>query len=277
MNRKDKKLQEENIAAREKGLIIVQELERVVRTFNEVLKDKDDCAKSMEADLQGLGKTLEKNLDSQRFLDRNLITYDNNINEILLNLQHLEDEERTYAGQYECLLKGKGIEIEDENQEPDDPSASDAIPTGNDNSDLDSLEKLRNRREKFLQNLNQEFKSLEENLVSIVNLRTELEESRNEIKVKKAHALEKKASLEEEGEKLLNKVGRLESELETTIREEKNLIEQSVKMIKQIENNLELDENTDHVLFSSLSLAESAETTSTSETSGNGHKIAIGT
>lgn len=275
MNRKDIKLQEENIAAREKGLIIVHELERVVRTFNKVLKDKDDCAKSMEADLQGLGKILTENLDSQHVLDRNFETYDKNINEILLNLQHLEDEERTYAGRYESLLKGIGIE--DENQESGDSSASDAIPADNDNLDLDTLEKLRNRRENFFQILNQEFNSLEENLESIDNLRNELEESRNEIRVKKAHALEKKTSLKEEGKKLLNEVGRLESELETTILEEKNLVEQSVIMIKQVENSLELDENTDHVLFSSLASAESAETSSASGPFDNGHKIAIRT
>jgi hypothetical protein len=257
MNRKDTEIQADNIAAREKGLILVREFERVVITFNKVLKYKDDSVKSIEADLRRLVKNLQENLDSQNSIERNFEIYDNNTEKILLNLQQLEGEERTHAARYERLLKGVGIE--GDNQEAESSPAHDAIPADNDKDDLDTLEVLRNRRENFLSNLSQEFKSLEEKLSSINKLRKELEASRNEIREKKAHALNKKEVLEEEGKKLLNEVGRLENELETTILEEKNLIEQSAKMIKQVESSLELDEKTDHVLFSSLSLAESSE------------------
>lgn len=257
MNRKDSKIQEENIAVREKGLLIVREFDRVIRTFNKVLKYKDECAKSMEAELRELVKSLQENLDSQNAIDRNFEIYDSNIEKVLLNLQHVEGEERTHSGKYERLLKGVGIEAE--NQDPETSSAPDAVPADNDKDDLDTLEILRNRRESFLKNLSQEFESLEEKLGSINKLRKELEESRNEIREKKAHSLEKKEALEEEGKKLLNEVGRLEKELEITVLEEKNLIEESVKMIKQVEISLELDEQIDHVLFSSLTLAESAE------------------
>jgi len=265
MNRKDSKIQEENIAVREKGLLIVREFDRVIRTFNKVLKYKDECAKSMEANLRGLTKSLQENLDNQNTIDRNFEIYDSNIEKILLNLQHVEGEERTHSGKYERLLKGVGIEAE--NQESEMSSAPDTISADNDKDDVDTLERLRNRRESFLNNLSQEFASLEEKLTSISKLRKELEESRNEIREKKAHSLEKKEALEEEGKKLLNEVGRLENELEITVLEEKNLIEESVKMIKQVENSLELDEKIDHVLFSSLTLAESAETSPEDETS----------
>jgi Skp family chaperone for outer membrane proteins len=261
MKRKDSKTQEENIAIREKGLIIAREFDRVIRTFNKVLEHKDNCAKSMEADLQGMGKSLQENLDSQYEIDRNFELYNNNIEKITLNLQQLESEERTHAGRYERLLKGVGIESD--YQEPE--TSPDAVTSDNDQDSLDNLEQLRNRRESFLKNLNQEFLSLEEKLTSIDKLRKELEDSRNEIREKKAHSLEKKDALEEEGKKLLNEVGRLENDLETTVLEEKNLIEESVKMIQKVESCLELDEKIDHVLFSSLTLAESAETTSDSE------------
>jgi chromosome segregation ATPase len=261
MNRKDSKVQEENIATREKGLIIARELDRVIRTFNKVLEHKDSCAKSMEADLQGMGSRLQENLDSQYEIDRNFELYNNNIEKISLNLQQLESEERTHSGRYERLLKGVGIESDFKDSE----TSSDAVPADNDQDSLDTMEQLRNRREKFLNNLNQEFLSLEEKLTSIDKLRKELEESRNEIREKKAHSLEKKDALEEEGKKLLNEVGRLESELETTVLEEKNLIEESVKIIQKVESCLELDEKIDHVLFSYLTLAESAETSSDSE------------
>lgn len=258
MKRKDSKIQEENIAAREKGLIIVREFDRVIRTFNKVLEHKDECAKSMESDLQEMVKALQINLDSQYEIDRNFEVYNSNIEKITLNLQQLESEERTHSGRYERLLKGVGIESDFGEPEPD--PVVENFPADNDQDNLDTLEKLRNRRESFLNNLSQEFKSLEEKLASIGKLRKELEGSRNEIRDKKAHSLEKKDALEEEGKKLLNEVGRLENDLETSVLEEKNLIEESIKIIEKVESSLELDEKTDHVLFSSLALAEPEET-----------------
>jgi septal ring factor EnvC (AmiA/AmiB activator) len=258
MKRKDSKIQEENIAAREKGLIIVREFDRVIRTFNKVLEHKDNCAKSMESDLQGLVNALQVNLDSQYEIDRNFEVYNSNIEKITLNLQQLESEERTHSGRYERLLKGVGIEGDFEESGGETMSENSSVDNGPDK--LETLEKLRNRRESFLNNLSQEFKSLEEKLTSIGKLRKELEGSRNEIRDKKAHSLEKKDVLEEEGKKLLNEVGRLENDLETSILEEKNLIEESNKIIEKVENSLELDEKTDHVLFSSLALSESGET-----------------
>jgi chromosome segregation ATPase len=215
----------------------------------------------METDLQGLGKNLQENLDNQYEIDRNFELYNNSIEKISLNLQQLESEERTHASRYERLLKGVGIE--GDFQEPG--ISSDTVPTGNDPDDLDTLEQLRNRRESFLNNLSQEFSNLEEKLASISKLKRELEDSRNEMREKKARSLEKKDALEEEGKKLLNEVGRLEKDLETTVLEEKNLIEESVKIIQKVESCLELDEKVDHVLFSSLTLAESAEIPSESE------------
>jgi len=272
MNRKDSELQDENIATREKGLIVAREFGRVVRTFNKVLKYKDNLAKSLEADLQGLVKNMQENLDNQHALDRNLEVYDNNSEKIILNLQHLEGEERTHVGRYERLLRGIGIEAENpESDNPPGPDASPDNPDSSDEGDLDVLQKLRVRGGYFLDNLNHEFKNLEEKLGSINKLRKELEASHNEIKQKKAQALENKETLEEQGKKLLNEVGRLESELETTILEEKNLIEESGKMVKQVENGLELDEKVDHVLFSSLTLAGSAEISPDSDPPGNEH------
>ena len=266
MNRKDSKLQEENIAAREKGLIVAREFVRTVRTFNKILKYKENCAKSLEADLQGLTVSLQENLDDQHTLSRDFEIFDTNSEKIILNLQHLEGEGRTHVVRYERLLRGIGIE--GENPESEDPSAPDAIPV-NDEADLQNLEKLRARRKSFLENLNLEFRNLEEKLGSIEKLRNELEDSHNELRQKKAQALEKKEALEEQGKKLLNEVGRFENDLETTIHEENNLIEEFVNMVKQVENSLELDESIDHVLFSSLTLAESAETLSASGPSDN--------
>ena len=268
MNRKDSKLQEENIAAREKGLIVAREFVRAVRTFNKILKYKENCAKCLEADLQGLAVSLQENLDDQHTLSRNFEIFDTNSEKIILNLQHLEGEGRTHVVRYERLLRGIGIE--GENPESENPPAPEAIPA-NDEADLGNLEKLRTRRESFLENLNLDFKNLEEKLGSIEKLKNELEESRNELRQKKAQALEKKEALEEQGKKLLNEVVRLESELETTIREEKNLIEEFVKMVKQVENSMEFDENADHVLFSFLTLAESAETSSPNGPSSKGN------
>jgi chromosome segregation ATPase len=214
-------------------------------------------------DLQRLAKNLQENLDSQQALDRNFDIYDTNSEKVILNLQHLESEERAYKSRYDRLLRGIGIESE--NQDSEIASAPENEPANIPNDDPESLEKLRHRRESFLENLQVDFENLEEKLASIEKLRKELEDSRNEMRQKKGRALEQKEALEEQGKKLLNEVGRLESELETTIFEEKGLIEESIKMVQQVESSLELNEEIDHILFSSLTLAESAESPAENE------------
>lgn len=262
MNRKNLNLQEENNAIREKGLIIVRELDRLVSTVNSALKDKDDGVKSIEACLEGLGETLQENLNCQYVLESNFETYEKNIEKILIKLQHIENEERTYTGQYERLLKG--INSEGETQGDETTAASENIPANNDKDDIEAFEILKNRRENYIQNLSQEFKNIETKLISISSLRKELEETCGETREKKTYALEKKEALEDEGRKLLSEVERLESELEKMILEEKYLIEESDKMIKKVEGCLEIDEKMDHVLFSSETPVDSAEAASTS-------------
>lgn len=261
MNRKDLNLQKENNATREKGLNIVRELDRVVSTVNTALKDKDDRVKSIEACLQGLGETLQENLNCQYVLESNFETYDKDIETILLNQQHIENEERTYTGQIQRLLKG--INSEGEIQGEETTTAPNNIPANNDTDNIDALEILKNRRENYLQNLSQEFNNIEAKLASVNSLRKELEESCSETREKKTYALEKMEALEDEGIKLLNEVERLGSELETMILEEKYLIEESVKIINKVEGCLEMDEKMDHALFSSENPVDSAEATST--------------
>lgn len=260
MSQNDSELKDENIAAREKGLIVAREFDRVVHTFNKVLKYKEDCVKSLKADLHGMAKNLQENLDAQHALSRNLEIFDANSEKIALNLQQLEGEQRVHAGRYEDLLKG--VEINGAGLESENSPATDVDPDENNESGSGTLEKLRIRRDKFIENLNHEFQNLDEKLASIEKLKNELEESHKENRQKKVQAWEKKEALEEQGKKLLNEVGRLERELETTILEEKNLIEGSAEMVRQVENSLELDEKIDHVLFSSLTLAEPTEASS---------------
>ena len=128
MSRNDSKLQEENIAAREKGLIVAREFDRVVRTFNKVLKYKENCAKCLETDLQGLAESLQENLDNQNALNRNFEIFDSNSEKIILNLQQLEGEERNHVVRYERLLRGIGID--GENPESEDPCCSSWVGSG---------------------------------------------------------------------------------------------------------------------------------------------------
>jgi len=274
MNQNNTKLLEENIATRDKGLVVVREFDRVMRAFNRVLNNKGDRAKSIESDLQGLGKILEENLECLYEIDRDFVVYNNNIENIIIKLQHLEDEEETLTSCYDRLLNGVGIE--GDNLESDATLADDCISDENENQDLVKLEKLRERREKFLQNLSQEFESLEEKMTSINKLRQELEGSRDEIREKKVNSLDRKKALEEEGKKLLHEVGRLESELETIVLEEKKLIEESERIIKCVESSLKLDETIDQALFSSQTYNETDEVSVASELSGNRHMIVIG-
>lgn len=268
INRQISKPQEEIIATRENGLIVARDFDRVMSTFNKVLKYKENYVKSLEFDLQGLEKSLKDNLGKQNVCNRYFKIVDNKSEKIRLELQHLKEEERTHVVQYKRLLGGMGIQ--DENQELEKTPVTEGIPAnGEDNGDI--LETFGFRKESCLESLNQEFDIFEEKLGSIENVRNELKESCNELKDKRVKVLKKKEALEDQVEKLFHEIGRVESKLETTIREVNFLTEEYVKMVKQVENALKLDEKLYHVLFSSLTLAESAETSSASEPSKNGY------
>lgn len=239
MKRQNSKPQEEFITARENGLIVAREFDRVVRTFNKVLNYKENFIKSLESDLQELAKSLKENQNKQNVCNRYFKIVDNHSEKIRLDLQHLKGEERTYVVEYERLLRGMGVQVE--NTESEKTSEPEAMSVkGEFNTDI--LEKLRIPKGSYIESLNQEFDNLEEKLRSIEDVRSKLEESCNELKPKKAKVLEKKETLKDHENKLLNEIERLESELGTTISEEKILTEEFEKMVKQVENGLKLDQ-----------------------------------
>ncbi len=264
MNRKNSKPKEGVITPRENGLIVAREFNRVMRTFNKVLNHKEINIKSLDSDLQGLTKRLKENQRKQKVCDRYYKIVDNNSEKIRLDLQHLKGEESAHVAQYERLLTGIGGES------PESERTADTKAISDNDDNIDILEIFRIRKESYLESLNQEFDNLEEKLRSIENVRNELEESCNELKPKRARVLEKKEALEGDENILLNEVGRLESDLETTTREESILTEELVKMVKQVENGLELDEKIDHILISSLAQLKSSKTSSASGTSSKG-------
>lgn len=259
MNQMDPLIAEENIAVREKALIVSREFDRIVNTFRRVLEFKEKYGKSLEEKFDALKIQLKDNLDQLEEVNRNIEVYDSNSEKIISNLKQLDDDDRKFTDQYERLLRGIGLEGKGLGAENLDNSNL-SSPNGSDGQEL--RERLMSRRGEFLENLKHSFDKLDENLASINDLKKELNESRIEISQRKLKALENKKELEEMGKKIVNDVGRLENELATTTVEEKTLIDEFSKIVGHVESCLELDEATDHVLFSSLSIVESPETTS---------------
>jgi chromosome segregation ATPase len=258
MNQMDPYIAEENIAVREKALIVAREFDRIVNTFKKVLEFKEKYGKSLEEKFDDLKIKLKDNLDQLEEVNHSIEIYDRNSEKIISNLKQLDDDERKFTDQYERLLRGIGLDgkgLGGENFENSNISS----PNGSDGQEL--RERLLCRRGEFLENLKHHFDKLDENLASVNDLKKELNESRTEISQRKFQALEKKEELEEMGKKIVNDVGRLENELATTTVEEKTLIDEFSKIVSHVESCLELDEATDHVLFSSLSIVESPENT----------------
>ncbi|GJL78132.1 MAG: hypothetical protein NPINA01_11210 [Nitrospinaceae bacterium] len=260
MSQKDPKIAEENIAVREKASIIAREFDRTVNTFKRVLEFKEKYGKNLEEKFEDLKISLKENLEELEEVNQNIEVFDTNSEKIIIHLKQLEEDEKKYTDQYEKLLRGVGVEERNLEAENSDNSHS---PSSNESDEYErELSKiLMKRREEFLENLKSNFDKLDEKLASIGTLKKELDESRTEISQRKLQALDKKKEMEEKGKKLVKEVGRLESELETTIREEKTLIAEFSRIVSHVENSLELDETTDSVLFSALSIAESPENT----------------
>jgi hypothetical protein len=99
-------------------------------------------------------------------------------------------------------------------------------------------------------------------LFSIEKLRAELERARSEILVKKDDAHKQMAVLEEDGSRYLEDVKHREKELESSLDEERLLINEFNRLVNDAEKTLEISDEIDHILFTYLTPAESNDTTS---------------
>ena len=97
---------------------------------------------------------------------------------------------------------------------------------------------------------------MDDELASIEKLSRELVQARAEISVKKEDAVGKEATLEKTSSELRTDVSRIELELENSIKEEEILLNEFFGLIENVENCLELKEETDQVLFTSLTASE---------------------
>ncbi len=246
--RKNSNLAEENIAAREKGLLTVREFERVAQTFKTVLLYKEEIGKALEEERDALRHKLRQNSANLETLDRNIEIYNQNSEKVRANLERLDKQELRLREEYEKLLRGPRLDGEESLH------ARNAL----------DRETLLSRRDVLIDNLKKKFDKLDEELLTLENLRKELGRASEEIAVKKIEAIKRKDVLEEINKKIFEDVRRVEKELDTTVQEESVLVEQFQKMVASVERCLEMDDRTDHVLFSSLTAAQTA-------VSGNNH------
>ncbi len=236
---------QENLTIRERGNSSAHEYSRVVETFKKVLDYKEKFRNSLEEKLSAIGKEVNANVENLETLLRNIDIYDQNIDKISSNVGSLYSEENAIKAKYEELLNGssvEGVESASEKSQEDQEG---------------SRELLIQRRRNYLDTLDKSFKRLDGELLSIEKLRAELTNARGEILVKKDNAQKKIRMLEEAGKKFLDEVKRIESELETSIREEGLLIKEFKGLVGKVESSLEINDETDHLLFTYLTAAES--------------------
>jgi chromosome segregation ATPase len=237
-----------NTLAREKGSAAAREFTRVVETFNKVLQFKEKIGESLEADLAECGRQVKSNMENLETLTRNIEIYDQNLAKIQLNLEQLKQDEKRIKLDYNSLLHG--IAHQSELEEPQG-NAENETTTGS-----LSRESLRERRQNFLQKLDEDFDRMDQELVSIEKLSRELVQARGEISSKKEDALNKKNTWEKTSRELSSDVSRIELELENSLKEEEILLNEFFGLIENVENCLELKEETDQVLFTSLTASE---------------------
>jgi chromosome segregation ATPase len=240
---------QDNLLIRERGISSAREYSRIVETFNRVLEYKESFRLSIERKLDSIGTQVKGNIENLETLMRNIDIYEQNIDKISNNLGQLKSEEISIKARYEELLAGS--------------SALDPIPVSsgeNDNEDQDSAgsrEFLIQRRRNYLENLDKSFKRLDGELFSIEKLRSELSRARGEILVKKDEAQKKMGVLEDNCARLLEEVKRVEMELESSINEERLLVNEFKRLVSGAERTLEISDEIDHILFTYLTAAES--------------------
>ncbi|MFQ5450126.1 MAG: hypothetical protein ACE5E9_05820 [Nitrospinaceae bacterium] len=247
--RKNSTIGDDNIAAREKGVLMVRDFEHLVQTFNKVLRYKEKIGKALEESRADLKEKIRVNLDNLEILAGNIEIYNKNIEKIAANLAHLDQEERKFKDQYERLLRGATGEI----FSSDDASLEQ--PTNAPGQESGTREYLISRRQNFLDNLSKRFKDLDDELLSIEGLRKELTRTRAEIDAKKGKAAAKQENLEEKRKRLAEEERRVDKELEKSVEEEEILVDEFSKLLGRVENCIQLSDQIDHVLFSSLTAA----------------------
>ena len=239
-------ISQDNVSIRERGVSSAREYSRIVETFNRVLEYKEKFHMSIEGQLASIGEQVKENIENLETLMRNVDIYVQNIDKISNNLAQLQTEENSIKIRYEELLSGS-TELE-------------SIGRDKNNDDLDSAgswEYLIQRRRNYLENLDKSFKRLDGELFSIEKLRSEITRARGEILVKKDDAQKKINFLEENGLRLLEEVKKVETELESSINEEGLLINEFKRLVNGAERTLEISDETDHILFTYLTAAES--------------------
>jgi chromosome segregation ATPase len=248
MTEPSSKISQDNLSIREKGTFSAREYSRVVETFTQVLRHKESFRLSIESKLSLIGQQVKDNIDNLETLIRNIDIYEQNIDKISENLGQLQIEENSIKLRYEELLNGS--------------SSMDPLLISDDKNhdDMDSVgsrEYLIQRRRSYLENLDQNFKHLDGELFSIEKLRSELTRARSEILLKKDEAKKQMTTLEENGSRLLEDVKRVEAELESSVDEERLLINEFKRLVDGSERTLDISDEIDHILFTYQTVAES--------------------
>ncbi len=239
---------QENLSIRERGVSSAREYSRIMETFVRVLEYKEKFRLSVEDKLASIGQQVRENIESLETLMRNIDIYVQNIDKISNNLGQLKIEEKSIKTRYEELLSGSA---EMDSVVMVNEASPDELDTAG------SREYLIQRRRNYLENLDKSFKRLDSELFSIEKLRTELTRARGEILVKKDDAQKKMESLEENGVRLLEEVKRVELELESTVNEERLLINEFTRLVSGAEKALEISDEIDHILFTYLTVEDS--------------------
>jgi len=241
---------QENKIAGDKVMALVKEFGLLGDTFKKSLLFKEKIRCSLDSQLADLNQ--QKNDNNQRLetLNANIRIYDENLDRISKNIEELKNKENEIKIRYEKLLKGS-TEKEAELQDGDSMDSSEG------SGDESTLECLIQKRQDFLDNLNENFKRMDEELLTIENLRKEIFSARDGILEKKELAIQKKKAVDERGKKIKESLERVVSELDKTIEEEKIITDNLLELMVRIEKSMELSVETDRVLFSVLTAAGS--------------------
>ena len=146
-SRKETNLSSENLAARELGLSVAREFERVVETFNRVLQYKEKIGQGLEDEIVRTGQQVRSNREEVENLKEAIQGNNQKLDGIVSKLHEIQGSEKDIVGQYQRLLKG----VEGGGLQPNEDNGTAATEM--------TAENLIRQKEDFLERMQSGFKN----------------------------------------------------------------------------------------------------------------------
>lgn len=239
-------LDRELVTLKKEETMLIKDFQHIVDFFNRTLLLKEKVRIGLMEKIIDSEKIRNENFEKLKVVIRNLEIYDKNQEQLVEKQSKLAKREAWIKARYEEILHGSSstplMTLADGECEIFGDICQDLLSINKDlqRGSAADREELVRFREEYLRGMQSLFQKLDEELGNI-----DEESSKNgsyefEIKKKKEKALKQQSTLKKNYNLLVDDIKKKRVDLELSVREERALIADYRKLIKQIQSNLEI-------------------------------------